>query len=256
MSAESLSTPMQTVPAQPVTVSVIVPTYCEAENLPLLAPLIDAALRESGFSGEILIVDDNSPDATAEVCSQLATKHPVRLITRLTERGLASAVVHGMRLAAGDVLVVMDADLSHPPDKIPELVRAVVAEGAEFAIGSRYVRGGSTGEDWGLFRWLNSKAATLLARPLTCARDPMAGFFALRRSTFQEAAPLDPIGYKIGLELLVKAGCRHVKEKPIAFQNRRHGDSKLTFKEQVNYLRHLARLYAFKLRGGRAAARE
>src|SRR6185369_9760502 len=112
-----------------------------------------------------------------------------------------------------------------------------------FVIGSRYVAGAATDEDWGLFRKLNSRGATWLARPLTKAMDPMAGFFALRRTTFESAAPLDPIGYKIGLELIVKCQCRNIREVPITFADRVHGESKLNLKEQLNYLRHLSRLY-------------
>jgi dolichol-phosphate mannosyltransferase len=155
--------------------------------------------------------------------------------------------MEGMRQAHGAILVVMDADLSHPPETIPQLVHVIQSDKADFAIGSRYVTGGHTDEKWGIFRWINSKVATLLARPLTNAQDPMAGFFALRRAKFQSAAHLDPIGYKIGLELIVKCGCRRIKEVPIFFGNRVHGKSKLSLKEQLNYVRHLKRLYEYKL---------
>ena len=175
--------------------SVIVPTYCEAENLGVLIPRLSSVLEKAGISAEILIVDDDSPDNTTEVCELLAATHPVRLIVRKGERGLSSAVIHGMRQAQGDVLLVMDADLSHPPEKVPELFAAVSANEVDFAIGSRYVQGGATDDNWGLFRWLNSKVATLLARPLTSTRDPMSGFFALRRQTFLAAEKLSPVGY-------------------------------------------------------------
>ena len=215
-------------------VSVIVPTYCEAENLPLLVPRIAAACP----AAEILIVDDDSPDATAAVCAEL----PVRLLVRKGERGLASAVLYGMHHAQGDVRVVMDADLSHPPEAIPALVDAIRA-GADFAIGSRYVRGGRTDADWSRWRRLMSRVATLLARPLTPARDPLAGYFAIPRGTFANGGPFDPVGFKIGLELMVKCDCRRVREVPITFRDRHKGVSKLTGREVVNYLRHLARLY-------------
>jgi dolichol-phosphate mannosyltransferase len=228
-------------------VSIIVPTYREAENLPVLVPRIAAALDRAELRGEILIVDDNSPDDTAGVCEELRRQYPVRLEIRTRERGLSSAVVHGMRLARGECLLVMDADLSHPPEKIPDLIAALRTDETDFVIGSRYVAGAGTDEHWGLFRWLNSKVATWMARPLTTARDPMAGFFALRRQSLESAANLDPIGYKIGLELMVKCGCRCVKEVPIYFRDRLHGESKLSLKEQLNYLRHLKRLYEFKL---------
>lgn len=228
-------------------VSVIVPAYREAENLPLLIPRVHAALQQAGMSAEIIVVDDNSPDDTPQVMAKLAEEHPVRLIVRTTERGLSSAVVRGMQEARGEILVCMDADLSHPPEKVPELVAALLEQQGDFVIGSRYVAGGRTDDDWGLFRRLNSQVATLLARPLTTARDPMAGFFALRRETFQSAEPLDPIGYKIGLELMVKCRCQRVREIPIHFHDRLHGESKLSLKEQVNYLRHLGRLYRYRL---------
>jgi dolichol-phosphate mannosyltransferase len=228
-------------------VTVIVPTYAEGANLPLLIPRIAAALDRAELRGEIVIVDDDSPDDTVPLCKELAHDYRLRLFVRHGERGLASAVLFGMRQARGEVLVVMDADLSHPPEKIAELVEAVHSGEADFAVGSRYVAGGSTDAGWGLWRWLNSWAATLLARPLTRVRDPLAGFFALRRATFAASADLDPLGFKIGLELLVKCGCRRVKEVPIAFHDRQHGRSKMSLKEQVNYLRHLRRLYAYRL---------
>jgi dolichol-phosphate mannosyltransferase len=230
-----------------VRLSVVVPTYGEAQNLPVLVPRICAAIDDV----EILIVDDDSPDDTVAVCAELANEYPVRLIVRKNERGLSSAVIRGFSEARGEVVLCMDADLSHPPEAIPALVEAVTDGGGDFVIGSRYVPGGSTDGDWGALRWLNSKAATLLARPLTGARDPMAGFFALRRETFQSAKQLSPIGYKIGLELIVKCRCKDVREVPIRFSDRLHGESKLSLKEQWNYVVHLRRLYIFRL--GRAA---
>jgi dolichol-phosphate mannosyltransferase len=210
-------------------------------------PRVVAALEQAGLRGEILIVDDDSPDDTEPACKELALSYPVRLVIRKGERGLAGAVLHGLRLADSPVLVVMDADLSHPPESIPALVDSIRSGAADFAIGSRYVAGGSTSRDWGLLRRLNSRVATLLARPLTSAADPLAGFFALRRATFDGSAALDPVGFKIGLELLVKCACRRVKEVPIAFHERQHGRSKLSVREQLAFLRHLARLYAYRM---------
>jgi dolichol-phosphate mannosyltransferase len=231
--------------AGPCDVSVIVPTYREADNLPLLVPRVAEVLEHAGLRGEIVVVDDDSPDDTEAACKELARRYPLRLLIRKGERGLAGAVLHGMRHARGDVLVVMDADLSHPPETIPALVEAVRSGQADFAIGSRYVAGGRT-EGWGRWRRINSLAATLLARPLSRARDPLAGFFAIGRSSFAAGGPFDPVGFKIGLELLVKCGCRHVREIPIVFRDRRHGASKLNLREQINYLRHLGRLYAYR----------
>jgi dolichol-phosphate mannosyltransferase len=126
-------------------------------------------------------------------------------------------------------------------------VRTLLDRRLDFVIGSRYVEGGTTSDDWGFLRWLNSRIATTLARPFTSVTDPMSGFFALRRSTFQAAAPhLEAIGYKIGLELIVKGRCRHVGEIPIHFEDRVLGESKLTLTQQLLYLRHLRHLAIFK----------
>ncbi|MCA9013830.1 MAG: glycosyltransferase family 2 protein [Planctomycetaceae bacterium] len=227
--------------------SIIVPTYCEAENLKNLIPRISQVLRDSDIAGEIIVVDDNSPDETVAVCEILSESFPVQLITRQQERGLSTAVIAGMDAATGEFLLVMDADLSHPPEAIPALYCALQNQQADFVIGSRYVKGGSTAETWGWFRKLNSRSATWLARPLTKAQDPLAGFFALSRHNFLKVREiLHPVGYKIGLELLVKCRCRHVVEVPIHFADRTLGTSKLSFREQLNYLKHLKRLFEFK----------
>lgn len=233
-------------------VSVVLPTYREAASLPHLVPRIAASLATVTSSYEIVVVDDASDDGTADVCRDLTGRHPVRLIVREDERGLATAVLRGFDEATGETLVAMDADLSHPPEVIPTLLACLDGDACEFAIGSRYVPGGSTEEGRGVLRWLNSKAATLLARPLTRAKDPMSGFFALRRETYARAAPLSPIGYKIGLELIVKCRVRRVREVPIRFLRRRYGRSKLDLRTRLAYLLHLGRLYAHALlkRGG------
>lgn len=227
--------------------SIIIPTYCEAENLTNLIPSIGQVLNDSAISAEIIIVDDQSPDTTVEVCQTLSETFPVKLITRENERGLSTAVIAGMDAASAEILLVMDADLSHPPEKIPELYSELKNRQANFVIGSRYVSGGSTEETWGWFRKLNSKIATWLARPFTSVKDPMAGFFALSREDFLSARQiLNPVGYKIGLELLVKCRCRNIVEVPIHFKDRTQGTSKLSFKEQIRYLKHLKRLFEFK----------
>lgn len=223
-------------------VSVIVPAYREAENLPELIARLDALRLDI----DLIIVNDESGDNSADAVA--ATKKPwARISTRTTERGLSSAVLHGLTLAKHPYLVCMDADLSHPPEAIPKLIKAL-ENGADFAVGSRYVPGGSTDDKWTFFRMINSKVATVLARPLTNLKDPMSGFFALRRDTFNKAAKLNPVGYKIGLELLVKCHCKNVTEVPIHFASRKRGESKLTLSEQIKYLRHLGRLFTYKLR--------
>lgn len=230
--------------ASVTSVCVIIPTYREADNARELLVRLGAVREASLPRLEAIIVDDASDDGIVGVIDELALPW-VRLVVRRGERGLSTAVLAGMREAASDVLVVMDADLSHPPERIVELV-ARIEDGADFAIGSRYVRGGSTDARWSVWRRLNSGVATALARPFTVARDPMSGFFALRRSTFEHAAALSPLGYKIGLELLVKCRCRRVDEVPIHFCERTRGQSKLTMKQQWLYVRHIGRLLRWK----------
>jgi dolichol-phosphate mannosyltransferase len=232
----------------PSPVSIIVPTYKEAENIPCLTERVFRALASAQIEGELIIVDDNSRDGTPEVVAGLETRYPVKLVTRTDERGLSSAVIRGFQEARHEILMCMDADLSHPPESVPDVLQPVASGAAEFSIGSRYVSGGSTEDDWGLLRRINSTGATLLALPLTRVRDPMAGFFCLTRKLWERAvsAGLDPIGYKIGLELLIKSRCSRVCEVPIRFADRLHGKSKLTFRQQVDYLRHLWRLYRFR----------
>ena len=226
------------------TITVVVPTFREAQNLPHLIDGL-ARLRESHcLPLDLLIIDDDSQDGSLELV-QSRREAWVQIVVRTGQRGLSSAVLEGLRRARGEVLVCMDADLSHPPAALPRML-AKLQEGADFVIGSRYASGGSTAHDWGFLRWLNSRLATLLARPLTTVRDPMAGFFALRRSTFAKGRDFAPVGYKIGLELLVRCGCERVVEVPIHFDSRRYGRSKLTLKQQLLYLQHLRRLYVFR----------
>jgi dolichol-phosphate mannosyltransferase len=196
---------------------------------------------------EVIIVDDDSKDGTDKVVEALFAKgYPVSLITRTGERGLSSAVIRGFKEAKGDILVCMDADMSHPPEAIPSLLEQFAVSQADCVIGSRYVRGGKVDENWGLFRWFNSKIAKLMARPFTMIKDPMSGFFAIPKTVFEKATQLSPIGYKIGLEIIVKCRCKRIVEVPIHFSNRQFGQSKLNLKEQINYIRHLKRLADFK----------
>jgi dolichol-phosphate mannosyltransferase len=225
-------------------VTVIVPTYREAENIPHLIERLRVVREAIGLDLELLLMDDDSGDGSAAVVAALALPW-VTLVTRTADRGLSQAVMDGLERTTRDVVVVMDADLSHPPEKIPELLTAL-KNGAEVAVGSRFVDGGSTADDWGPFRWMNSRVATLLALPLTRISDPMSGFFAVRRATLAAGRGFDPIGYKVMLEIIVKCRCRYVFEVPIHFENRQFGRSKLSLREQLNYFRHLRRLYTFR----------
>ena len=225
-------------------ISVIVPTYKEVENIPHLIERVRRLREAEAIEIELLFMDDMSRDGSVEAVASSGQPW-VRIIERKGERGLSPAVIDGFRAARHPVLVCMDCDLSHPPEKIPQMILAL-ASGQEFALGSRYVPGASTDDDWGILRWLNSQIATLLAWPLTSAHDPMSGFFAMRKADFDRAEDLNPVGYKIALELIVKCGFENVAEIPIHFSDRIYGSSKLTLKEQLQYLRHLRRLYLHK----------
>jgi dolichol-phosphate mannosyltransferase len=231
--------------SESVEISVIVPTLNEAENLPELLKRIDAALDGNDY--EVIIVDDNSKDQTPAICADLSQSYPLKLMVRGAPcNGLSGAVLHGMGAARGKFLCVMDADLQHPPEKLPELLAPLKDGSADFVIGSRYMPGGSTETEWGVFRKINSKIATILARPFAGkTTDPMAGFFALRRETYANARQLTPLGYKIALELMCKSRASAVREIPIHFGMRSRGESKLTLKQQFRYLEHLSRLYDF-----------
>ena len=225
-------------------ISVIVPTYNERDNLDELASRVNASCSGAGLDCELIIVDDNSPDGTGVHAEELAKSSRMKVIHRQGKLGLSSAVLEGFKIASGSVLVVMDADLSHPPEKIPEMVSKIESGEAEMVVGSRYVKGGSV-EDWPFSRRIISKGATLFARRLTGVKDPMSGFFALKKSVI-ETVELNPVGYKIGLEILVKGKHASVAEVPIRFANRKSGKSKLGGSEYLKYLDHVIMLYEYR----------
>ena len=227
------------------TLSIIVPTFREADNIAPLAERIDAALSGTGIEWELLLVDDDSNDGSEAVAAELARRLPVRMVTRReTPRDLSLAVIEGIRLSRFDRLVVMDADLSHPPERIVDLLAALDGD-CDIVIGSRYTSGGVVDRSWSLYRVLNSRLATWLARPLVTCSDPMAGFFATRRSRLPELRTLRPMGYKIALEIMVRGHLR-VREVPIDFRDRSIGFSKMNWRQQIRFLRHLSRLYNYK----------
>ena len=226
-------------------VSIIVPTFREAANIAPLAERIDAALSGTGIEWELLLVDDDSGDGSEAVVAELSRRLPVRMVVRREPpRDLSLAVIEGIGLSRFDRLVVMDADLSHPPERIVDLLAALDG-GCDMVIGSRYAPGGIVDSSWSLYRVLNSRLATWLARPLVKCADPMAGFFATRRSALPDLQTLRPMGYKIALELMVRGRLR-VREIPIDFRDRSVGFSKMNWRQQIRFVRHLSRLYNHK----------
>lgn len=222
-------------------ISIIIPTYNEADNIGVIVPRISQVLDGENF--EILIIDDNSPDGTAQVASKLSQKYPVKIHVRREERGLSGAVIKGFEICEGDICVVMDADLSHPVEKLPAMVKPILENRCDATVGSRYMAGGGS-EDWTLLRRWISRGAGLLAGGVTTLSDPTSGFMAIRRPLVG-LKKLDPLGWKIVLETVVKTSPR-ILEIPIVFVDRKAGESKLDLKAQMDYLRHLWRLYGYK----------
>ena len=219
----------------------MIPTYNEKDNLDELVQRVSDSCASAGLEVEVVIVDDNSPDGTGAKAEELAKKYRMKVVHRPGKMGLSAAVIDGFHSVSGEQIVVMDADLSHPPEKIPEMVKKLIDGEADMVIGSRYVEGGEV-ENWPFHRKLVSKGATLLARPLTKVKDPMSGFFALNSAVI-EGVKLDPVGYKIGLEIIVKGKCPRVAEVPIRFANRKAGKSKLGGTEMLKYIDHVSTLY-------------
>ncbi|MCL4498883.1 MAG: polyprenol monophosphomannose synthase [Chloroflexi bacterium] len=227
-------------------VSIVVPTYKEAEGLQSLVEQTFTALSGLPIAGELIIVDDNSPDGTGEVADELARRYPVKVVHRPGKLGLASAVMDGFAVAEGDILGVMDADLSHPPSLLPAMIAAIVERGADLAVASRHVRGGGV-KNWPRRRQAISSFANLLARPVTAIHDATSGYFLIRRRAI-DGVKLEPIGFKIGLEVMVKANYRTWEEVPYIFTDRRYGQSKFNKREVLNYLLHLGALMVFRAR--------
>ena len=225
-------------------ISLIVPTYNERPNVAELVERASAALQLTGEPFELIVVDDNSPDGTSEKIGELQVRRPwLHVIVRRNERDLSTAVLTGWRAAHGEILGCMDADLQHPPEVLPELCARLRA--ADLVIASRGAEHGGVSE-WKLHRRIVSWTATLLARLLLSGegrtvRDPMSGFFLLKREVIEDVE-LRPLGYKILLEVLSRGVYAHVIEVPYTFQERTHGGSKLGAVQVWRYLRHLARI--------------
>jgi dolichol-phosphate mannosyltransferase len=224
--------------------ALVVPTYNERDRLPELVRAIFTAYQSAGIAGELVIVDDNSPDGTGAVADELARSLPIRVVHRAGKLGLGTAVVEGFAAAEAEVVGVIDADLSHPPDLVPWMFSVLQAEQADMVIGSRYIPGGGT-SNWEMSRVLMSKFACLLARGLTPVRDPTSGFFLMHRDRAR-GVTISAGGFKICLELLIRSEPRLVVEVPYVFTGRTVGESKMNHKEATGYLKQLRDLHAFR----------
>ncbi|MBN1643204.1 MAG: glycosyltransferase family 2 protein [Dehalococcoidales bacterium] len=222
-------------------VSVIVPTYNEKDNVARLVERIHTSL--SDYDYEVVFIDDNSKDGTADLIQALSGKYPVKVVVRKDKRGLASAVADGISYVSGEFVIVMDADLQHPPEVLPDIFKAL--KNHEFVMASRYIKGGSPGQ-WTLSRRIVSLVANLLALPLAFkVKDRVSGFFGFRRASV-DAKALNPLGWKIGLEILVRGRFGLVSEVPYTFARRSQGTSKLSKRIIWQYIRQLVKLYSYK----------
>lgn len=243
---------------RPASLALVIPTLREAGNLESLLRRVRIALDSCAVAYEVIVVDDASGDGTEEILAGISAEDSrVRLIVRHGERGLAGAVLRGWAETEAEYLSVMDADLQHPPELLPELW-AEMRAGADLAIGSRYAAGGSLG-GWKAWRHLISRMAIWMTLPVQRsglrARDPMSGFFMVRRECIDGIA-LQTSGFKILLEILARADLRSVAEVPFTFGRRDAGASKASSRVALDYLLLLLRLYRQKGRTPSHAERE
>lgn len=230
--------------------SIVVPTYNEAGGIERLIRSVSEIFRAHDLDGELVVVDDNSPDGTGAIVDALCADFPVRCLHRPGKLGLSSGVIDGWRFARPDsvLLGAMDADFSHDARIIPAMVRALETGEFGLAVGSRYVKGGGI-ENWPFKRKLTSLVACAMAWPLTPIRDITSGYILVTRKALA-GVELDPIGFKIGLEVAAKANYGKATEVPYVFVDRVVGESKLNGKEITNYLKQLRRIYALRFAGG------
>jgi len=240
--AEPDSLPARTAIA--ATLSLVVPTYNERDRLPELVRAIFDAFQAGGVDGQLVIVDDNSPDGTGQVADELAARYPITVVHRSGKLGLGTAVIDGFKASASRYVGVIDADLSHPPELVPRMLAVMERDGADVVIGSRYIPGGGT-RNWELSRVMMSRFACLMARGLTPVRDATSGFFLMKRE-LAEGVRISAGGFKICLELLIRSAPRLVVEVPYVFTGRTAGESKMNTKEALGYLTQLRALRAYR----------
>ncbi|MCL6592709.1 MAG: glycosyltransferase family 2 protein [Alicyclobacillus sp.] len=223
--------------------SIVIPTFNERENIQAITQRIHKALRDVDKIYEIWFIDDSSDDTPQVLADLDRSDLRVNYVHREGERGLATAVVEGFRRSRGRYIVVMDADMQHPPELLPIILRHL-DEGIDVVIPSRFIPGGSDGGLNWFRKWVSWTARTIgrfLIRRLRGITDCTGGYFGMRREVI-DGVSFDPIGWKILMEVLVKGRYRTVQEIPYVFRPRGAGKSKMSLREQWNYLRHVWRL--------------
>jgi dolichol-phosphate mannosyltransferase len=230
-------------------VSVIIPTFNESQNICNVLKSIKEHLPKINL--EAIVVDDNSPDGTGKIVEDYVKSmkniagYSISVIHRKAKEGLSSAIIDGLKKSKGETVVVMDSDLSHPPQILPKMLDTLKQTQCDIVVASRYVKGGAI-HGWPFKRKLMSKIATKIAKKGlgVTANDPMSGFFAFRRKV-TEGLKFDAIGYKILLELLVKTKGAKVEEIPYTFTDRKFGSSKLDSSTIFDYCKSVWKLYRY-----------
>jgi dolichol-phosphate mannosyltransferase len=240
---------------QPIQFSLIIPTYNESRNIgAIVQQLTDLLNQKFSKNYELIVVDDNSPDQTWKIALDLIPHYPqLRVMRRQQERGLSTAVIRGWQAAEGEILGVIDGDLQHPPELLLKLLSAITDQQADLAVASRHVEGGGV-SDWSPARRFLSRGAQvlgLLILPNVVGRvsDPMSGYFLVRRDAIASSL-LSPVGYKILLEVIGRGTIQKVAEVGYVFQERQEGESKVTWKQYLEYLMHL---FSLRLRSNSAS---
>ncbi len=233
-------------PEPPLKFSLVLPTYNESENIEkivnILTQLLDTIILQQY---ELIVVDDNSPDFTWKTALDLVSQYPqLQVIHRTEEKGLSTAVIRGWQIAKGEILGVIDADLQHPPEVLIQLWQEMV-RGADLAVASRHVEGGGVSE-WSIARRFLSRGAQMvgliiLPEVLSKVSDPLSGYFMVRREAIANK-PLSPLGYKILIEVVGRGKIRWIAEAGYVFREREAGESKVTWKQDLEYIQHLLRL--------------
>ncbi|MGA7937614.1 MAG: glycosyltransferase [Kovacikia sp.] len=230
----------------PIRFSLVIPTYNESGNIEKLIQRLDTILDQILPNNyELIVVDDDSRDRTWEVVSELLPNYPhLRVMRRQHEQGLSTAVIRGWQVARGEVLGVIDGDLQHPPEILSRLL-AEIDNQSDLVVASRHVEGGGV-SSWSPVRRFLSRGAqmigiVLLPRVVSSVSDPMSGYFVIRRSAIAGKL-LNPVGYKILIEVLGRGEINQVAEVGYVFQEREEGQSKVTWKQYTDYLHHLLRL--------------
>jgi len=231
----------------PIKFSLVIPTFNERDNLSELLNKLNKTLDAFSFDSEIIVVDDNSPDMTWKEAGDLAKQNArVKLVRRMRERGLASAVVSGWKVSEGEILGVIDGDLQHPPEFLKEMIDKIIEDrDTDVVVASRYIAGGKISAR-GFWQILRPRLAILAGKIFfpkifNLLKDPLSGYFILHRRVIEKTR-LDPFGYKILLEVLVKGSYRKILELPYNFEKRKGGRSKAGFKQNFLFLFHFFKL--------------